>query len=128
AASRRMIVIADGSKLVECLGRFPLPIEVNPFGLAATKLAIGRAAAALGLSGDILLRMAGQEPFKTDGGHFILDASFGRIPDPRALSAALHAIPGVVEHGLFIGLADLAIIAGNNGVETITAARQTGDD
>jgi ribose 5-phosphate isomerase A len=65
--------------------------------------------------------MTGDAPFVTDGGHFILDASFGRIPDPRALSDALHVIPGVVEHGLFIGLASVAIIAGSDGIETIHA-------
>ena len=56
-------------------------------------------------------------PFVTDGGHFIIDASFGRIPDPRALSGALHAIPGVVEHGLFLGMASAAILAGPDGIE-----------
>ncbi len=100
-----MIVIADESKLVDTLGRFPLPIEVNRFGLRATDIAIARACAGLGLSGRATLRMTEGQPFVTDGGHFILDASFGRIPDTRALSTALHAIPGVVEHGLFLGLA-----------------------
>jgi ribose 5-phosphate isomerase A len=123
AASKRMIVIADRTKLVDTLGRFPLPVEVNRFGLRATEIAVSRAAAKLGLSGPVALRMTGGAPFVTDGGHFILDASFGRIPDPRALSNALHAIPGVVEHGLFIGLASVAIIAGGDGVETIHAAR-----
>jgi len=123
AASKRMIVIADRSKLVATLGRFPLPIEVNRFGLRPTEIAIANAAARLGLSGPVALRMAGGAPFVTDGGHFILDASFSRIPDPRALSDALHAIPGVVEHGLFIGLASVAVIAGGDGIETIQAAR-----
>ena len=123
AASKRMIVIADRSKLVETLGRFPLPVEVNRFGLRATEIAVTEAAARLGLSGPAALRMTGDTPFVTDGGHFILDASFGRIPDPRALSDALHAVPGVVEHGLFIGLASVAIIAGGDGIETIQAAR-----
>jgi ribose 5-phosphate isomerase A len=123
AASKRMIVIADRSKLVETLGRFPLPIEVNRFGLRATEIAIAGAVARLGLSGPLALRMTGDAPFITDGGHFILDASFGRIPDPRALSDALYAVPGVVEHGLFIGLASLAVIAGGGGIETIQAAR-----
>lgn len=121
AASARMIVIADESKLVETLGRFPLPIEVNRFGLKATERAIAKAADGLGLSGPVTLRMTGGEPFVTDGGHLILDASFGRIPDPRALSSALHAIPGVVEHGLFLGLADLAVISGVDGVRTVAA-------
>ena len=123
AASTRMIVIADESKVVETLGRFPLPIEVNRFGLEATRLAVGRAAAGLGLEGGIELRSTGREPFLTDGGHFILDASFGRIPDTRALSDALHAIPGVVEHGLFLGIADMAIIAAPSGVRTLEPAR-----
>ncbi|MCK9554138.1 ribose-5-phosphate isomerase RpiA, partial [Aquamicrobium sp.] len=85
AASARMIVIADKSKVVDTLGRFPLPIEVNRFGLRATELAIAAAAGRLGLSGDINLRMTDSQPFVTDGDHFILDASFGRIPDTRAL-------------------------------------------
>ena len=123
AASARMIVIADRSKLVETLGRFPLPVEVNRFGLEATRRAVVRAAAGLGLNVEPILRMTQGEPFVTDGGHLILDASFGRIPDTRALSDALHAIPGVVEHGLFLGLADTAIVAGATGVETISAAR-----
>lgn len=116
AASDRMVVIADASKLVDTLGRFPLPIEVNRFGLGATRRAIELAAESLGLAGSLTLRMGGDEPFVTDGGHLIIDASFGRIPDPRALSDALHAIPGVVEHGLFLDLASVAIIAGENGV------------
>ncbi len=123
AASARMIVIADRSKLVDTLGRFPLPIEVNKFGLKATELAIGRAAAGLGLNVVTTLRMTQGEPFVTDGGHLIIDASFGRIPDTRALADALHDIPGVVEHGLFLGLADIAIVAGEAGVETVSAIR-----
>jgi len=118
-ASKRMIVIADSSKVVDTLGRFALPIEVNPFGLGATRIAVGDAAGRLGLSGAIVLRERNGKPFVTDGGHVILDASFGRIPDPLALSDALHAIPGVVEHGLFLGLADLAVVAEPDGVKTI---------
>lgn len=123
AASERMVVIADASKLVDTLGRFPLPVEVNPFGLRATEIAIRRAAAALGLDGPLTLRMREGMPFVTDGGHCIIDASFGRIPDTRALSDALHAIPGVVEHGLFLGLADVAIVADAGvGVRTVRAS------
>ncbi len=120
AASHRMIVIADETKVVETLGRFPLPIEVNPFGLAATRIAIEKVASALGLTGDIVLRGAAKETFMTDGGHYILDASFGRIPDAEALSNRLHAIPGVVEHGLFINLASAAVIAGPAGARMLT--------
>ncbi len=126
AASARMIVIADEAKLVEAIGRFPLPIEANLFGLGATRAAVEAAAAGLGLSGEITLRQAGREPFITDGGHVILDASFGRIPDPRALSDALHAIPGVVEHGMFIDLADMAVIAGASGVRILHTTRRRG--
>jgi ribose 5-phosphate isomerase A len=123
AASALMIVIADRSKLVDTLWRFPLPVEVNRFGLKATELAIRNAAAGLGLNAVPTLRMTDGEPFVTDGGHLIFDASFGRIPDTRALADALHAIPGVVEHGLFLGLADIAIVASDAGVETVSAIR-----
>jgi ribose 5-phosphate isomerase A len=119
AASAGLVVISDASKLVDTLGRFPLPIEVNRFGLKATEIAIARAASKLGLAGPLTLRMTNGEPFVTDGGHLILDASFGRIPDTRALSEALHAIPGVVEHGLFLGLATAAIVASADGIETL---------
>lgn len=121
AASARMIVIADESKLVDVLGRFPLPIEVNRFGLKATEIAIAREAGVLGVSGPLTLRVTNGQPFVTDGGHLILDASFGRIPDTRALSNALHTVPGVVEHGLFLGMADLAIVAAADGIRTIQA-------
>ncbi len=120
AASKRMLVIADQSKLVEQLGAYPLPIEVNSFGLAATEQAIGKAASKLGLNCMTRLRQHGDAPFVTDGGHMIVDASFGLIQDAEALSLALLAIPGVVEHGLFIGMADTAIIACKNGVRTIS--------
>ena len=119
AASDAMIVIADESKVVDTLGRFPLPVEVNRFGLAATKIAIEKAITDLGLEAPLSLRMKDGEIFVTDGGHYILDASFGRIPDTKALSDALFAIPGVVEHGLFIGLARAAVIAGTSGIRTL---------
>ncbi|UUP15588.1 ribose-5-phosphate isomerase RpiA [Nitratireductor thuwali] len=121
SASRRMIVIADESKHVATLGRFPLPVEVVPFGLRATLLAIEKTAERLGLSLTHEMRLADGKPFVTDGGHFILDASFGRIPEPRALAQALNGIPGVVETGLFTGLASLAILAGGDGIRTIDA-------
>ncbi len=121
AASERVIVIADESKVVETLGAFPLPIEINPFGQMATRIAIEKAAARLGLGGSLSMRKSGDELFATDGGHYIVDASFGRIPDAEALSAELHSIPGVVEHGLFIHMASLAIIAGPAGARTLQA-------
>ena len=123
AASGRMVVIADESKLVETLGRFPLPIEVNPFGLVSTRMAIEKVASKLGLTGGLSLRRSGGGDFMTDGGHHIIDASFGRIPDAEALSSELNSIPGVVEHGLFLNMAALAIIAGPSGARTLQANR-----
>ena len=120
-ASARMLVIADSGKRVAVLGAFPLPMEVVAFGLAATMLAVRRAAAALGLEPAVTLRGSGNTPFVTDGGNRILDASFGRIPNPEALANRLSGIPGLVEHGLFLGLADLAIIASPDGVAEIPA-------
>ena len=121
AASRRMIVIADGSKRVGTLGRFPLPIEVVPFGLAATRRAVAQALRRLDLSGELRVRAAGAGPFLTDGGHLILDAALGRIPDPEALAEALARIPGVVEHGLFLGLATGAVLATPDGLVELGA-------
>lgn len=119
AASARMLVIVDESKIVEKLGRFPLPIEVNSFGLRATKIGVERAGSRLDLDGPVTLRMTGGEAFVTDGGHLILDASFGRIPDTRALAEALCAVPGVVEHGLFLGMASTVVVAGATGVRSL---------
>ena len=117
AASRRMIVIADGSKHVACLGRYPLPIEVMPFGLTATRRAIEAVLPRVGAAGDLRLRvLADGEPVVTDGGHYILDAHLGRIDQPEALGQALNAVPGVVEHGLFLGLATGAILATEKGL------------
>ncbi|HWV01426.1 MAG TPA: ribose-5-phosphate isomerase RpiA [Devosia sp.] len=122
AASRRMVVIADASKHVAALGRFPLSIEVNKFGLRSTTGEVERIARAHHAEGPVKLRLsASGEPFVTDGGHLILDAFFGRISNPEALSTGLHEIPGVVEHGLFLKLCQRAYIAGQNGVATIDA-------
>ena len=123
AASGRMIVIADESKFVATLGRFPLPIEVVPFGLAATRRAVEAAAQAAGCPGAASTRQAREgHAFVTDGGHLILDAALVRIPDPASLARRLAAIPGVMEHGLFIGLAHIAIIAGPDGVRIVEAS------
>jgi ribose 5-phosphate isomerase A len=120
SASRRMMVIADYSKAVPMLGRFPLPIEVVPFGLAATCRAIEAAIREAGCAGPpVLRRDKAGHPFVTDGGHFIVDAALGEIPDPARLASRLVAVPGVVEHGLFIGLVHIAIIAGVEGVRVV---------
>lgn len=122
-ASARMIVISDPSKLVATLGRFKLPIEVTPFGFTATRLAVDKAIGALQRSGPLSLRQGKDgHPFVTDGGHWIIDAALERIDDPKAMAHALSGIPGVMEHGLFIGLAHLAIIGGPDGVQIIERA------
>lgn len=113
SAAARMIVIADATKEVETLGRFPLPVEVNLFGLKVTHAAIARESARAGCQGDIRLRMLDTgTPYLTDGGHAILDCHFGHIDAPEELADRLVAIPGVVEHGLFIGMARAVIKAG----------------
>lgn len=121
ASSERMVVIADSSKKVDCLGLFPLPVEVVRFGLASTRLHIVDQARDAGCFGAIAQRMARDgSPFITDNGNFILDCAFGEIHEPELLAEALGVIPGVVEHGLFLGLADQAILGGPGGVEVIT--------
>jgi len=120
SASARMIVIADQSKWVTHLGRFPLPIEVVSFGLAATQRALEKAIGAIQKPGPLVLRRRKDgEIFVTDGGHWILDAALARIDDPVALAHAISGVPGVVEHGLFIGLAHMAIIGGSEGVKIV---------
>ncbi|HEX5212328.1 MAG TPA: ribose-5-phosphate isomerase RpiA [Pseudolabrys sp.] len=120
AASARMVVIADSSKWVARLGRFPLPIEVLPFGLGATMRAIEKAFVAVGAGGALKLRQGKDgHAFVTDGGHWIVDAALGQIDDPRAMADALSGIAGVMEHGLFVGLAQTAILAGLDGVTVV---------
>ena len=105
SASRMVVIIADSKKQVPVLGKFPLPVEVVPFAEAL----LSRRIADLGAS-VVLRRDQAGRPFVTDEGNHILDCSFGRIPDPSGLAVKLERMPGVVEHGLFIGLADVALI------------------
>lgn len=119
AASGGMVVIADASKWVPVLGKFPLPVEVVPFGLGATRHAVDAVAAPAVSS---LRRGPDGHPFVTDGGHFILDIALGRIEDAPALAQRFCSIPGVVEHGLFVGLARVAILAGEDGVRVVERA------
>lgn len=119
-ASSRMVVIADESKMVPILGAFPVAVEVVRFGLAATRRAVEAAAAAAGCAGPAILRRSKDgHAFVTDEGHWILDAALERIVDPGLLAERLAAIPGVVEHGLFVGIADTAIIGGPDGVRVV---------
>jgi ribose 5-phosphate isomerase A len=120
SASARMVVIADQSKWVDVLGRFPLPIEIVPFGATVTQRQVEAVAAAAGCPGSVPLRkIASGHPFVTDGGHWLIDAQLQRITDPQGLAARLAAVPGVVEHGLFIGLAWAVIVAGPTGVRVV---------
>jgi ribose 5-phosphate isomerase A len=119
-ASTRMIVIADQSKWVGTLGQFPLPIEIAPFGYAATLRAVEKTIATIQRCGPITLRQGKNgHVFVTDGGHWIIDASLGRIDDPRAIAHALSGVPGVMEHGLFVGLANMVIIGEPDGVKLV---------
>ena len=125
-ASGRMIVIADSSKRVAVLGSHPLPLEVVQFGLTATRNMVVAMAADAGCEGEITLRMgADGKPFVTDSGNYILDCAFGSIADPEDLDEALKLIPGVVENGMFLGIADLAIVAGEDGISFVGS--QDGD-
>lgn len=124
AASARMVVIADESKCVPVLGRFPLPVEIAPFGAATTLRAVRAAIAGVQKPGSLDFRLGRDgHAFVTDGGHWIIDAALGRIEDPAGLARALAAVPGVMEHGLFVGLAAVAIVGGENGVRTIERGR-----
>lgn len=121
-ASERVVIVADVGKRVEALGAFPLPVEVVRFGLRATGNLIEMLAADAGCRGTMTLRQGTDgQPFVTDGGNYIFDCAFGRIDKVELLDEALKAIPGVVESGLFLGIADTAYVAGPSGVEEIAA-------
>jgi ribose 5-phosphate isomerase A len=114
AASERMIVVVDESKVVDCLGtRGTLPVEIVPFGWQTT---LDRLAA---IVCQPQLRMIADEPFMTDGGNYIVDCLVSEIADPAALEAQLADTVGVVESGLFIGLASMIVIGRKNGVEVL---------
>jgi ribose 5-phosphate isomerase A len=120
SASRRMVVIADASKRVATLGAFPLPVEVDRFGARATQARIEAIAKNLGLTGQTKIRLTGEgAPFVSDGANYIIDCAYGAISDPEALARALDGTVGVVEHGLFIGMATSVLAASEAGVETL---------
>ena len=121
-AAKRFVVIADASKKVAELGAFPLPVEIDRFAFALTVRAVRETIGELGYAGaDVSLRAGPAGPaFISDGGNFILDCRLKRIANAVALERALIEIPGVVETGLFIGVADEIILAGPDGVERIT--------
>jgi ribose 5-phosphate isomerase A len=111
SASRRFVVVGDSSKQVAHLGKFPLPVEVIPFAQSLISKRIAALGAQVSLRGG-----ATGNPYVTDEGHHILDCTFGEIADPAVLAEKLRAIPGVVEHGLFIGMAEMALIGKDGGV------------
>ena len=114
SASKKMVVVADSGKIVAVLGKFPLPVEIIDFARAVVEKKI----AALGATTQLRITSDGK-PFVTDEGHHILDCSFGSIPDPPTLARELSNMPGVVEHGLFIGLAKLALVGCGDSVEEV---------
>jgi ribose 5-phosphate isomerase A len=119
-ASNRCLVIADAAKVVKTLGRFALPIEVVAFGHKTTANRIADVLADHDIAMPARLRQAERGVVRTDGGNVIYDAACGAIHDPARLASDLKLITGVVEHGLFLDLADLALIGGDGGVETLT--------
>ena len=104
-ASKKMVVVADSTKIVKALGKFPLPVEIIPFARAVLEKQI----ASLGATCKLRTKSDGSV-FVTDEGHHILDCSFGKIPNPPKLARALNEMPGVVEHGLFIEIAEVALV------------------
>ncbi|HEX8503132.1 MAG TPA: ribose-5-phosphate isomerase RpiA [Pyrinomonadaceae bacterium] len=116
SAARRFVVIADASKRVDVLGRFPLPVEVVQFGWELT----ARRVAALTKAEAVLRRAGGGEPYLTDNGNYVLDCLCGEIPDPARTERGLKALTGVVESGLFVGMADLAVVATDADVEIMS--------
>ncbi len=118
ASEEGLIVVADAGKLVDSLGVGPLPVEVDAFGWEATLEAL----AALGCEPELRMDQTDPDrPFVTDGGHYTVDCSFGPIPDPASLEVEIKGIPGALECGLFVGLARVAVVAGEAGVEVVEA-------
>jgi ribose 5-phosphate isomerase A len=120
-AAVRRVVIADAAKRVAQLGGFPLPVEVAAFGHGVTARRIAHATAALGLQGAPKLRQKDGRPVASDNGNPIYDLPLGAVTDAHALARTLKGITGVIEHGLFLGLADEALIGTNDGVRRLTS-------
>jgi ribose 5-phosphate isomerase A len=123
-ASNKMVCIVDESKLVATLGRFPLPIEVIPFAWRSTERHLRRLFEERGL-GDPKIDMRGgfETPLTTDSGHYLLDCHLEKISDPESLAERLNQIPGVVEHGLFLGIATDAVVGHANGEAEVLTFR-----
>ena len=129
SASDRLVIIADESKAVESLGAFLLPVEITPFGWTTTKALLeGVAGAHLDREISGMRREVAGVPFQTDAGNYIIDLKLDLINDPPSLALAFCAVPGVVESGLFIGLADAAIFANDAGETRLIEFGADGDD
>lgn len=118
-ASRRCVVIGDAAKVVKTLGKYPLPIEVVAFGHKTIAARICDVLAEFEIGMAPRLRAKDGQPVRTDGGNLIYDAACGRIEEPASLAAALKSITGVVDHGLFLDLAEQALIGAPDGVTTL---------
>lgn len=119
SSSRYMVVITDESKKVATLGKFPLPVEVVPFGVNATAWKIERALRICNLTGKMTMRLKDGKPFVTDSGNTIIDVAIGRIPEAERLANLLSVTPGVVDHGLFIGICGIILMGSKDGVKTL---------
>jgi ribose 5-phosphate isomerase A len=117
SAAKRFILVVDSTKVVEHLGKFPLPVEVIKMALPL----VGPRLEALGLRPKQRPAKSGSGPYLTDEGNYILDCECGVIADPAATAAEIRGIVGVVEHGLFLGMASLALVAGEDGVRELRA-------
>ena len=118
-ASNRCVTLADASKVVARLGRFPLPVEVVAFGHATTAARLAGVVQTAGITAAPQLRVREGAPLRTDGGNLIYDIACGEISDPAGLAQAIKSVVGVVEHGLFLGMSDLALVAGDGGVSSL---------
>ncbi|MEO0797678.1 MAG: ribose-5-phosphate isomerase RpiA [Pseudomonadota bacterium] len=128
-ASDQLVIIADSDKLVETLGAFKLPIEVVRFGIHVSRNMIQVLASEVGCEGEITLRRGDDnKPFISDNGNLVLDCAFEKIEEPEMLAAALQMVPGVVDHGLFLGLADIAFIASDEDVTRMEAEDSYDDE
>ena len=117
--ARTCVVIADAGKHVETLGKFPLPVEVEPFAYKGTVNRIGDVLQEFDIAMMPVIRKRDGQPVLTDGGNLIFDIACGRIEEPAALANALKSLTGVVDHGLFLDLAEVALLGTEAGVKTI---------
>jgi ribose 5-phosphate isomerase A len=119
ASSRRLVIVADRSKQVATLGAFPLAVEIVPFGAGATLRKLAKLVSQMGRDGRVTLRRREGEAVVSDNGNLLADCSFGTIRDPLAVARALADLPGVIDHGLFLGMADCAYLGTPQGVVTL---------